>query len=510
MWFIDDPQQLAYDDVLEVMGAANIVALDAEWPPETTSHHPSASVLQVASWSRSHGLKVFVFDLMTLCNHVKELGKDEDNTESLFVVLKDLFERHDVLKLGWSFANDFRALRRAFRNDFARHGSLSTINSILDLHSLHRYLLHHHATHIHAPLEQGLSGVLMAQFGAPLDKTEQCSTWGKRPLTTSQLHYAAVDACCLLGLFDDYLAVAPDSLLDSARPRVNDADGSGHGAKLEDDPSLVSRTETDSLNLHSEDDLSLTAPGDERRSPVNDRLGSVSVDLDLDEAHPAVRRAFEVTWSDDLIVSVLKTWAERWEMDKSTGNHRFVGTRIHRSGGLTTIALSQRRRTVSAAKKSKSKDFLRGVDAFPSYVPWMDRARRLIGTPRFLADVMLQGAARQLRLWGFDAEHIDTVEKNQRHMVHRQLVQRAEEEGRVILTRDISFMHRRLSDQAYFVHAIDKKSQVGDSSEDILCVYQVHRYELYILSISSLALQGQDLYRVLFHHNIYKKARLEK
>jgi uncharacterized protein with PIN domain len=77
-------------------------------------------------------------------------------------------------------------------------------------------------------------------------------------------------------------------------------------------------------------------------------------------------------------------------------------------------------------------------------------------------DVMLQGLARQLRLWGIDAEAIETVAKQQRHVVHRQLVERAHDEGRVILTRDATFMRRNLSDRAYFVSANDKQTQLEE------------------------------------------------
>jgi ribonuclease D len=35
-----------------------------------------------------------------------------------------------------------------------------------------------------------------------VDKTEQCSDWQRRPLTSSQAAYAAADAHCLTVLFD--------------------------------------------------------------------------------------------------------------------------------------------------------------------------------------------------------------------------------------------------------------------------------------------------------------------
>jgi hypothetical protein len=46
---------------------------------------------------------------------------------------------------------------------------------------------------------------LCAQIlGKPLDKSEQFGNWAKRPLRREQLQYAALDAYCLLDLFDQF------------------------------------------------------------------------------------------------------------------------------------------------------------------------------------------------------------------------------------------------------------------------------------------------------------------
>ncbi|KAF9081892.1 Exonuclease mut-7 [Mortierella sp. AD031] len=47
----------------------------------------------------------------------------------------------------------------------------------------------------------GLSGLLARICGHKLDKSEQCSQWEQRPLTKSQLNYAAADAKCLLEIY---------------------------------------------------------------------------------------------------------------------------------------------------------------------------------------------------------------------------------------------------------------------------------------------------------------------
>jgi len=46
----------------------------------------------------------------------------------------------------------------------------------------------------HQTNNRGLSAVCEIYLGKPLDKAEQCSDWDARPLTRSQMEYAALDA----------------------------------------------------------------------------------------------------------------------------------------------------------------------------------------------------------------------------------------------------------------------------------------------------------------------------
>ena len=68
----------------------------------------------------------------------------------------------------------------------------------------------------------GLSGIVEGQLGMRLDKGLQCSSWGLRPLSPEQLHYAALDAAVLLMLLDSIIAAALPSTGDPSLPPHGD------------------------------------------------------------------------------------------------------------------------------------------------------------------------------------------------------------------------------------------------------------------------------------------------
>eukprot|EP00750_Incisomonas_marina_P028572 INCI6771.1.p1 GENE.INCI6771.1~~INCI6771.1.p1 ORF type:complete len:1078 (-),score=170.54 INCI6771.1:118-3351(-) len=59
-----------------------------------------------------------------------------------------------------------------------------------------------------APRARGLSAIVREILGKPLDKHEQVSDWERRPLTKSQMNYAALDAVCQVMAFDRVVEAA--------------------------------------------------------------------------------------------------------------------------------------------------------------------------------------------------------------------------------------------------------------------------------------------------------------
>lgn len=52
------------------------------------------------------------------------------------------------------------------------------------------------------------------------------------------------------------------------------------------------------------------------------------------------------------------------------------------------------------------------------FVPWEDHS----GEPRFICDVMTEGLAKQLRLYGVDAAAVESKGKGARHLAYRSAI----------------------------------------------------------------------------------------
>ena len=231
--------------------------------------------------------------------------------------LQPLLRRPSLLKLGYCLAADLRALGAAIGPEGG--GAVAVVQPALDLAGLHRQLLQRGAPirqasaatrpgravriirlgarawtrgsvgrrerraataavgiatrgcrrtpSLPCPLLQaglpGLSGLVQAQLGLPLDKSLQCSAWGGRPLAPEQLRYAATDAAVLLALLASLAEAAPPAqwpLVDTAAAdgplrRQEGGDGSELGAGSGRAPACPAKSTADPLAGWTEADV---------------------------------------------------------------------------------------------------------------------------------------------------------------------------------------------------------------------------------------------------------------
>lgn len=165
----------------------DIVGVDCEWKPSFAGHFNELALMQIATRNR-----VYIIDVISL---------GALNSNCWQQLSRVLFNNCDILKLGFGFTSDFSVIQK----------SIPELNfnskqvGILDLLSLWRHTEQYPKVKFPYEVSTGgpsLSTLVHLCFGAPLNKSEQFSNWEKRPLRLGQLIYAALDAHCLIEIYD--------------------------------------------------------------------------------------------------------------------------------------------------------------------------------------------------------------------------------------------------------------------------------------------------------------------
>ncbi|BDA45672.1 probable exonuclease mut-7 homolog at N-terminal half [Coccomyxa sp. Obi] len=485
MLLIDD--QNTFNKAWDIVEDAYVCALDAEWEPYTSK--PSASLVQAAVRTRTNAQ-----------HHILLLDFEALPKPDLKRLLQRMFRDKAMLKVGYGLVMDLCAIAAGLGGEGA--GCVSVVTPFIDIGSLHRDLYAKGTPGIAKVEGKGLAGLVEAQLGQRLDKRLQCSSWSKRPLHPDQIAYAALDAAVLLLLLDSFIAVAPPQPAphaDTEHPQQTGAcssEGNGAAAAVHS----ASENGSEHSRVFQGSEGSKTARSDGIRGQGGDQLhGSGSSGAEDIQAASQLAdkllRACSVTQGQhesSNIVTVSPKLAQGLQVSKhgrgqselvsaceeSSSKHAASvdategaepgsaaedavrraaaawGTRLE-VGGAPAKQRRDRRPGMKklTAAEAPGEDF-----GWPAVIPW--EASR--GEPRFACDVMTEGLARQLRLCGLDATSAPEFGKNERFKAYRHLVTSAEEEGRVILTADTTFLRARYSDRGYLVRATNKREQLAE------------------------------------------------
>jgi len=178
------------EDLVELQSRtqhANLLALDTEWR-NTADNQVALATLQVAMVDASSNGDI-------QCSVIDLLVHDEMYQNAVVAFVKAIFSssssKTSQLLLGFAFGNDMPYLQT-----FTGDPSLENGPMLIDIQKL-----------FGGPKGQLPSlKTCAAQFSnVPLSKEQQCSEWGKRPLSEAQLNYAGLDAAILLILLAEHL-----------------------------------------------------------------------------------------------------------------------------------------------------------------------------------------------------------------------------------------------------------------------------------------------------------------
>ncbi|XP_069688373.1 exonuclease mut-7 homolog isoform X2 [Periplaneta americana] len=179
-----------FERFLDFLKDVSMVGIDSEWKPYFGTKRNELALIQIASKEKVHILDVC--SLGSRCPHLwHELGQL-------------LFSNENIVKLGFGLLTDMSMMQRALPHLGA--SSLSGAGYI-DLVVLWRKLTLDYPFVFPYTDDDGASGESLTRLvqlclGRPLDKSDQFSNWERRPLRESQKMYAALDAYCLLEVYE--------------------------------------------------------------------------------------------------------------------------------------------------------------------------------------------------------------------------------------------------------------------------------------------------------------------
>ncbi|XP_057826819.1 uncharacterized protein LOC131038409 isoform X1 [Cryptomeria japonica] len=174
IWWVDTIEELVNATNYFSSAEVELVGMDCEWKPNFVkgADPNQVSILQIATRK-----KVLIIDL---------IGLFEREPNALDTCLKVVFHSPKILKLGYSFHHDLKQLSESYE----ALECFYFCDGVLDLQELH------------ITSKGGLSGLAKTVLGSELNKGRRMSNWEQRPLTSSQLRYAALDAAVLISIFD--------------------------------------------------------------------------------------------------------------------------------------------------------------------------------------------------------------------------------------------------------------------------------------------------------------------
>ncbi|KAK4571136.1 hypothetical protein RGQ29_029816 [Quercus rubra] len=423
----DSPE---FTHLTQSLTRSSIVALDAEWKPIRTpqSSFPTVALLQLACQlgprltpdsdesTESVDSVTFLLDLLSI------------PLPSIWEILRDVFVSPDILKLGFRFKQDLVYLSSTFCAQGCDPG-FDRVEPFLDITSAYNHLQHKQHGKKIPKQTKSLANICEEVLGFSLSKELQCSDWSRRPLTEEQKTYAAMDAHCLLEIFNIFQAKVVKegnyfhNINKPAPPDVN--------------LGLKEVLEKDDMNSKI---LRI------KFSEALDIVRATASDFPQRIVTVGGMRSMCTMPIDESLLKVVKKYGEKIMLKESDKKPK--------------ASKEKGKRRLPMAENCKE-NRLENLDGWRGPPPW-DLSLGSDGCPKFLCDVMVEGLAKHLRCVGIDAA-IPYLKRPE----SRELIEQALKEKRVLLTRDAKLLRHEylLKNQIYRVKSLLKNEQLREVIE---------------------------------------------
>ncbi|CAL1287022.1 unnamed protein product [Larinioides sclopetarius] len=179
-----------FDDFIKEILNCDVVGIDTEWKPHFGLSSERLALMQIAVRD-----KVYILDMVYL--------RDCLMPEHWDSFMKNLFGNSNIIKLGCGIMIDVQMI---IDDCQGTKGKKIGFTHILDMSLFYKKLLDIYPDERYDEFREqnniGLSKLCELILGLPLNKEERLCDWEKRPLAQSRLEYAALDALCLVQMFD--------------------------------------------------------------------------------------------------------------------------------------------------------------------------------------------------------------------------------------------------------------------------------------------------------------------
>ncbi|XP_051138468.1 uncharacterized protein LOC127256481 [Andrographis paniculata] len=409
---VDSEDSAEFAHLSRELTHSSVVGLDAEWKPNgRASTFPTVTLLQIACHVAGSGdLPVFLIDIHAI------------SLPPVYDLLKQVFESPDVLKLGFRFKQDLAYLSSTFCERGCDPG-FDRVEPFMDITAIYNHLQPKQLGRRMPKQTKSLAAICSEVLGISLSKELQCSDWSQRPLTEEQKAYAAADAYCLIKIFDVFHAkIFQEGRFPQNQNRYRPSDSDPQSKKI--------------LELPNGSDMAAGTEFCEASSTIQTNMSGLDSRIQVTKEVDSVKSKKII----DSFLYILEKYGDKIllkEVDRKPKVSKKKAKRM--TSGL-----------LSKAKNPEIEENWLGPP------PW-DPSLGGDGFPKFLCDVMIEGLAKHLRCVGIDAA-IPWSKKPDA----RELIDQAQKENRVLLTRDAKLLRHEylLTNQIYRIRNLLKNDQL--------------------------------------------------